>query len=104
MMTISEAITAIIRAENDAKKLLEDAKKQASEIVEEANAESVSIMEKTEKEALEQREQIIFEAESKGKNEANCILREAESEVSKIKLQTVDKIDNAVQVVIDTIL
>jgi len=104
METISEAITAIKRAENDAKMLLEDAKKQASEIVEGANADSVSIMEKTEKEALEQHKQIIFEAESKGKNKANRILRDAESEVSRIKSRIVDKMDNAARVVIDNIL
>lgn len=104
MITISEAITTIKRAENDAKKLLEDAEEQAAEIIERANAESVSIMEKTEKDASEQRNQIIFDAESKGKNDANRILREAESEVSKIKSQTSDKIDDATKVVIDNIL
>ncbi len=104
MMTISEAITTIKRAENDAKKLLEDAKEHAVEIVEGANAESVSIMEKTEKDALELRKQIIFDAESKGKNDANRILREAESEVSKIKSQIIDKIDDATRVVVDNIL
>lgn len=104
MMTISEAITTIKRAENDAKKLLEDAEKQAAEIIEKANAESISIMEKTENEAMEQRKQIIFEAETKGKNDANRILRESESEVSKIKSQISDKIDDATKVVVDNIL
>ncbi len=104
MITISEAITTIKKAENDAKKLLEDAKQRSSEIIKEANQVSVSIVEKTREDANERSKQIIFEAENKAKIEANRILKETEDEVSNIKAKTTDKIDEAATVIIDNIL
>jgi len=104
MITISEAITTIKKAENDAKKLLEDAKQRSSEIIKEANQVSVSIVEKTREDANERSKQIIFEAENKAKIEANRILKETEDEVSNIKAKTTDKIDEAATVIINNIL
>ncbi|MBM4241161.1 MAG: ATP synthase archaeal subunit H [Euryarchaeota archaeon] len=104
MITISEAISTIKKAENDAKKLLEDANQGSSEIIEKANEESISIMEKTKEDANERYRQIIFESEGKAKNEANRILRETEKEVSNIKAQTEDKIDEAATVITNNIL
>lgn len=104
MITISEAISTIKKAENDAIKLLEDANERASDIIKKANEESISIREKSKEDANQRYKQIIFESESKAKNEANRTLRETEREVSDIKAQTKDKIDEAATVIINTIL
>ena len=104
MTTISEAITTIKKAENDAKKLLEDANEQSSKIIQEANEESSGIKEKTKQDAETQKNEIIFESENKAKLEANRILRDTTSEVSKIEARTADKIDDAASVIINHIL
>jgi len=104
MTTISEAITTIKKAENDAKKLLEDANERASQIIEETNEESSSKMEKTKEDSETQKNKIIFESENKAKVEANKILRDTEREVSNIEAQTADKIDDAATVIINNIL
>lgn len=104
MITISEAITTIKKAENDAKKLIEDAKQRSSEIIEEANQGSISIVEKTREDANERSKQIIFVAENNAKIEANKIIKETEDEVSNIKAKTTDKIDEAATVIINNIL
>lgn len=104
MTTISEAITTIKKAENDSKKLLEDANERSSKIIQEANEESSRIKEKTKDEAETQKNNIIFESENKAKLEANRILRDTASEVSKIDAQTADKIDDAATVIINHIL
>ena len=104
MTTISEAITTIKKAENDAKRLLEDANDGSSKIIQDANEESSRIMEKTKEDAETQQNEIIFESENKAKVEANGILRDTKSEVSKIEAQTTDKIDDAATVIINHIL
>ncbi|MGZ4159898.1 MAG: ATP synthase archaeal subunit H [Neobacillus sp.] len=104
MTTISEDITTIKTAENDAKKLLEDANERSSKIIQEANEESSRIREKTKEDAVTQKNNIIFESENKAKLDANRILRDTTNEVSKIEAQTADKIDNAARVIINHIL
>jgi V/A-type H+/Na+-transporting ATPase subunit G/H len=104
MITISEAITTIKKAEYDAKRLLEEAEERAAKIVEKAYEESSNIMDKTKEDAGERYKEIIFKAESKAKNEANRILRETDSEISRIKTMTADKIDDAAKVIINNIL
>jgi V/A-type H+-transporting ATPase subunit G/H len=104
MITISEAITTIKKAENDAEGLLEDANERSSKIIEEANEQIKSLMDETKESAQAQGQQIIFKAETNAKNDANRILRETDAKVTQIKERTASKIDDAVAVIIEHIL
>ena len=73
MTTISEAITNIKKAENDADKLIEDAKVKSSEIIEESTSKTSENIEIDKEKANSEEEKIFFEAETNAKKEAKHI-------------------------------
>ena len=104
MITISEAITTIKKAENDADKLIEDSKLKSSEMIDEAKAKSMEMMETAKKEAQSQSETIISEAETNAKKEAVHISNRAQTGVQNIKTQSAGKVAEAANIIVKSVL
>ena len=85
MTTISEAITNIKKAENDADKLIEDAKVKSSEIIEESTSKTSENIEISKEQANSEAEKILFEAETNAKKEAYHINHETGEKVEQTK-------------------
>ncbi len=104
MTTISEAITTIKKAENDADKLIEYTKEKSSEKIEEARLKSKEIIEKSKEEARSQAENMLFEAETNAKKEALHISNKTAEKVEITKKTAMDKVDEASDIVVKSIL
>lgn len=104
MTTISEAITTIKKAENDADKLIEDTKEKSSKKIEESRLKSKEIMEKSKEESLGEAENMLFEAETKAKKEALHISNKTAEEIELNKKTAMDKVDEASDIIVRSIL
>lgn len=104
MTTISEAITTIKKAENDADKLIEDTKQRSSEKIDESRLKSKEIVEKSKEEAQSQADNMLFEAETNAKKEALHISNRTAEEVEITKKNAMDKVDEAADLVVKSIL
>ncbi|UTB33566.1 MAG: ATP synthase archaeal subunit H [Methanobacterium sp. ERen5] len=104
MTTISEAITTIKTAENDADKLIEDTKELKSERIEEARLKSKEIIAKSKEEASAEAENMAVEAETKAKKEALHISNTTSEEVRVTKSTAMNKVDEAADLIVKSIL
>ena len=104
MTTISEAITTIKKAENDADKLKEDTKQKSSEMIEESRLKAKEIIEKSKEDTLSQAENMLFEAETNAKKEALHISNKTAEKVEINKKTAMDKVEEASDVVVISIL
>ncbi len=104
MTTISEAITTIKKAENDADKLIEDTKELTSEKIEKARLESKEIIAKSKEEASVEAENMSIDAESKAKKEALHISNKTSEEVQVTKSAAMSKVDEAADLIVKSIL
>jgi V/A-type H+-transporting ATPase subunit G/H len=104
MTTISEAITTIKKAENDADKLKEDTKQKSSEMIEESRLKAKEIIEKSQENARNEAENMLFEAETNAKKEALHISNRTAEDVEKTKKTAMDKVEEASDIVVKSIL
>jgi V/A-type H+/Na+-transporting ATPase subunit G/H len=104
MTTISEAITTIKKAENDADTLIENTKEKSSEKIEESRLKSKEIIEKSKEDAYSQAENMLFEAETNAKKEALHISNKTAEEVELTKKTAMGKVDEAADLVVKSIL
>ena len=104
MMSISEAITTIKKAENDADKLIGDAKQRSSKMKEEAKEKAEVLIKNAKNEAHEETGDIIFKAEDDAKKETLQISKQADEKITTTKNQAAGKVDEAVEVIVKNIL
>ena len=103
-MSISEAITTIKKAENDADKLIEDSKQRSFKMKEEAKEKADVLIKNAKNEAHEETGEIIFKAEEDAKKETLQISNNANENINNIKNQATNKISNAVDIIVKNIL
>lgn len=104
MTTISEAITTIKKAENDADMLIEDTKELKSKKIEEARLKSKENIAKSKEEASTEAENMAFEAETKAKKEALHISNKTSEEVQVTKSAAMNKVEEAADLIVKSIL
>ncbi len=104
MISISEAITTIKKAENDANKLIEDTKQESSEMKEQAREKANATIKAAKDEAQESTGEIIFKAEDDAKKETIQISKQADENVKNIKNQATGKIEGAVDIIVKNVL
>ena len=104
MMSISEAITTIKKAENDADKLIEDSKQRSFKMKEEAKEKTEALIKNAKDEAYEETGDIIFKAEDSAKKETLHISKQADENINKTKNQATGKVNEAVNIIVTNIL
>ncbi|MGZ7095236.1 MAG: ATP synthase archaeal subunit H [Methanobacterium sp.] len=104
MMSISEAITTIKKAEIDADKLIEDAKQRSSEMKADAKKQSEALIKSAIEEANKETGDILLKAEEDAKEETNRISTKAEDNIRSIENQAKDKIDEAMDIIVKNVL
>jgi len=104
MMSISEAITTIKKAENDADKLIEEAKERSVEMKEESREKVNSIIQEAKDEANEETDKILIKAEEDAKRETINISNHGEEIIRNTKNQSKGKIEEAVEIIVQNIL
>jgi V/A-type H+/Na+-transporting ATPase subunit G/H len=104
MTTISEAITTIKKAENDADGLIDDSKKNSFEMIEDARTKSKEIVAKAKEDANNEAENILFEAETNAKKEAYKIANTTAEEVEVSKKKASDMVEEAADIIVKSVL
>lgn len=104
MISISEAITTIKKAENDAEKLIEDSKQVSSQMKEEARVKADALIQNARNEAHEKTGGIISKAEEDARRETINISSQADETIKNTKNQATGKTDAAVDVIVKNVL
>lgn len=104
MISISEAITTIKKAENDADKLIGDTNQESSKMKEDAKEKANALIQQAKDEAHEDTGEIIFRAEEDVKKETIQISKKANENIINTKNQAKDKIEEAVEIIVKNIL
>lgn len=104
MMSISEAITTIKKAENDADKLIEEAKVRSVEMKEESRENASAIIQKAKDEANEKTGETLLKAEEDAKRETIHISNQADQKIKNTKDKATGKIGEATDIIVKNIL
>lgn len=104
MISISEAITTIKKAENDAEKLIEDSKQTSSEMKEQAREKADALILNAREEAQTDTGGILSIAEEDARKETIQISNNANQNIDNINNQAKGKIDDAVKIIVKNVL
>ncbi len=104
MMSISEAITTIKKAENDANKLVEDAMQESSQMKENAREKTKAVIQAAKDEAHEETGGIISSAEENARKETIQISNKADENIKNTENQAKGKIEGAVEIIVKNVL
>ncbi|HAH18238.1 MAG TPA: ATP synthase archaeal subunit H [Eubacterium sp.] len=104
MASISETISAIRQAESEADSAIENANKKSTEMIQEARSNADSIIEKAKAEAEDQAKHIILAKEEEAGKEAVIITNESEANIRESLRGSHDKVDDAAEIIIETVL
>ncbi len=104
MISISEAITTIKKAENDAEKLIEDSKQTSSEMKEQAREKADALILNAREEAQTDTGGILSIAEEDARKETIQISNNANQNIDNINNQAKGKIDEAVKIIVKNVL
>ncbi len=104
MISISEAISTIKKAENDADKLIEDTKQKSLEMKEDAQEKAKTIIQSAKDEAQEETGEMISKAQDDARRETSQISYKADEDIKNTKNQASGKIDEAVDIIVKNIL
>ncbi|MCD7781886.1 MAG: V-type ATP synthase subunit H [Methanosphaera sp.] len=104
MVDISETIGEIRQAESDADSIIEDANKKSTEMIQEARLKVEEDVEKAKEEAQDEVKHILLAKEEEAGKEATIITNQSESDLKDSLRGSQNKIDDAADVIIETVL
>jgi V/A-type H+-transporting ATPase subunit G/H len=104
MANISETIGSIRKAESEADSLIAEANTKSTEMIQEARQKAESVIEAAKEEAQDQAKHIILAKEDEAGKQAVIITNEAESTIKESLRGSEQKIDDAAEIIIETVL
>lgn len=104
MTTISEAITTIKKAENDADRIIEEAKQTSFEMKDDAKQKTGKIIQGAKDEANEKAGEIVYSAEDDARKETSQIAIKSDENIKNIKNEATGNIDEAMESIVKNIL
>lgn len=104
MVSISETISAIRQAESEADSLIEETNQKSTEMIQEARVNAESVIEAAKAEAEDQAKHIVLAKEEEAGKEAVKITNESEASIKESLRGSHDKVDDAAEIIIETVL
>jgi V/A-type H+-transporting ATPase subunit G/H len=104
MANISDAIAKIRQAESEADSTIEAATKKSTEMIQEARVNADSVIEQAKADAEDQAKHIILAKEEEAGKEAVIITNESEANIKESLRGSQDKVDDAAEIIIETVL
>lgn len=104
MANISDAIAKIRQAESEADSAIEEANTKSTEMIQEARVNADSVIEAAKAEAEDQAKHIILAKEEEAGKEAVIITNESEANIKESLRGSQDKVDDAAEIIIETVL
>lgn len=104
MANISEAISAIRKAESDADGIIDEANKKSTEMIQEARAKVDSEIDTAKSEAQDEAKHILLAKEEEAGKEAVIITNKSESDIKESLRGSENNVDDAAEIIIETVL
>ncbi|OED30464.1 hypothetical protein [Methanosphaera sp. WGK6] len=104
MANISEAIGSIRQAESEADSMIEEANKKSTEMIQEARVKVDSSIEAAKDEAQDEAKHILLAKEEEAGKEAVIITNQSESDIKASLRGSENNVDDAAEIIIETVL
>jgi len=100
---MSQALQEVLKAESEAKKLLDEANRQASEIVENARKEARLTLSQAREQAHRKAEQLLHETVKRTEEEKDRAVTEARKQATSPERLPPEKLEEAVELIVKVI-
>ncbi len=104
MAEISEAITMIKKAEDEADQLVLDADFKGKEMIDNSRQDAETTISKAKNEATQEAKKTVFDAEDKAKNKAKSIIADSKGNINSLKNKAMANVDEAASIIVKNIL
>ncbi len=104
MVSISDAINTIRKAESEADSIVEEANKKSTEMIQEARANVDSTIEAAKAEAQDKAKHMLLAKEEEAGKEAVIISNESDSNIKESLRGSENNVEAAADIIIDTVL
>lgn len=101
---VEDVLKLVRKAEEDAEKLIVDAKNKTSDILREAEKDAKKIIEDLEAEGNKEAQIIVDKVKKEGESEAKKIIDAEEKKAAKLEKESRKNLGDSVKIIIDSVL